>query len=171
MQRSLYKSRQNHIFCIRFRMFILQITSRYTRWADTDGTASQTRTQSEHVRILNYLTQHSPSWEANLSSASQEISRILRNPTVHHRIHKGPLPVSILSHINPVHASPFHCYKIHFNIIHQSPPRCSKWSLSLRFPHQNLLNTCYMLSPSYSSWLDHPNNIWRVVQLIKLLFT
>jgi hypothetical protein len=85
--------------------------------------------------------EHSPSWEVNRFSTSQEISRTLRNPKVHHRIHKSPLPVTFLIHINPVHASPFHCLKIHFNIILQTTPRCSKWSPSLTYLQQNLVYT------------------------------
>ena len=43
-------------------------------------------------------------------------------------------PVPILSQINPVHVSPFHILKIHFNIILSSMPMSSKWSLSFKYP-------------------------------------
>jgi len=49
------------------------------------------------VLVPTYSMEQSPSWEANLLSASQEIPRILWNPKVHYRIHKYPPPVPILS--------------------------------------------------------------------------
>jgi hypothetical protein len=46
------------------------------------------------TKLTNYMEQ-SPSWEANRSSATQEIPRILWNPKVHYRIQKSPPPAPI----------------------------------------------------------------------------
>jgi len=66
--------------------------------------------------------------------ASQEILRISRNPTVHYRTHKRPLPVPKLGQPNPVRIPTSHLLEIHPNIIHPSTPGSPQWSLSLRFP-------------------------------------
>ena len=101
----------------------------------------------------------SPSWEANWFAASQEISRISRNPKVHYRNHKRPPPVSILGQPNPVHIPTSHLLEIHLNIIHPSTPMSPQWSLSLRFPHHDpiyphlLTHTRHMPSPSHEDKL------------------
>jgi hypothetical protein len=87
------------------------------------------------TKKTNFL-EHSLSTEANSSSASLEIPRILWNPKVHYRVHNSPQLVPILRQINKVQALPFLSSTIHFNII-PLIPRSSKWRLSYRFPHQN----------------------------------
>ena len=85
---------------------------------------------------------------------------------------KCPPPVPVLSQLDPVHAPASHFLNIHLNIIPQSTPGSSKWSLSLRFSHQNsiyaslLPHTCYMPPSYHSFWFDHPNSIGRGVQIM-----
>jgi len=86
-----------------------------------------------HTYLLTYFMVQSPSWAADWFAASQEITRISRNPKVHYRTHKRPPPVSILVQPNPVHIPTSHHLKIHPKIIHPSTPRSPQWFLSLRF--------------------------------------
>ena len=99
------------------------------------------------------------------SAASQEIPPIFWNPKVHHRTHKCPPPVPILSQLHPVLTTPSNFLKILLNIILTSASGSPQWSLSLRFPRQNpvhpspLLHTRHMPRPSHSSRFYHPHNI------------
>jgi hypothetical protein len=67
------------------------------------------------------LTELSLSWEAANCAA---LPSILWNPKVHHRVHKSPPLVPIMSQIDPVHTIPSSLSKIYFNNFH--PP--TSWS-------------------------------------------
>jgi hypothetical protein len=94
-------------------------------------------------------------WEANSYSASHEITRLLRNPKVHYRVHRNPPLVPVLSQMNPVHTFLPYFTKIHSNIILPSKPSSSE----LHFSDRNFLcvshlsHACYMTRLS----LDRPN--------------
>ena len=76
------------------------------------------------------LTPHSegPSWEANSSSANQEIPRFIWKPKVHYRMHKNLSLVWFT-----VHAIPF-SVKIHSNIILPCTRSAYELSFSCRIP-------------------------------------
>ena len=81
--------------------------------------------------------EQSHSWEANRFSASQEFAQILWNPKVHYHIYA---PTS-------------HFLNIQLNIFLPFTPGSSKWSLSLRFPHQNPV--CTIPLPIHATFTDN----------------
>jgi len=121
--------------------------------------------------------EQSPSREAKCFSASQEVPRILWNPKVHCHIHKSPLPLSLLSHINPVHA--LHLTSVrsillffHIRLGLQSGLFPSGYPTKTLYTSLLSLNTCYMPRQSHYSRFDHPNNIWvEYRSLISSLFS
>ena len=133
------------------------------RYLVTSNRCIPAKRQRAELRLClvraGWSIEQSPSWEANRFSASQEIPCILWNRKVHYRIHKSPPPVPILSQINPAHASTSHFLKFHFNIKLPSTPGSTKWSIFLRFHHQNsvytspLPHTCYISRPSHSDFI------------------
>ena len=82
--------------------------------------------------------EHSPSWEANTSSANQEIYRILWKPKVHYRIHNSQAPVLILNQIDPVNIPTSYFSKIRFNITLPSMAGSFQCSPSFRLPTKTL---------------------------------
>jgi hypothetical protein len=73
---------------------------------------------------MNILLTYVRSWalpeKLPIVQPFRKFSAILRNPKVHHRVHKSPTLVPILSQFDPVHTIPSYLSKIHFNIVH--PP-------------------------------------------------
>ena len=66
---------------------------------------------------LNKPMEHEPSWEPNISSTSQNISRILRRPKVHYLVNHRPLLLPTLSELNTLSNKAHWWLFLHFKFI------------------------------------------------------
>ena len=126
----------------------------------------------EIVRPKNSVKQ-STSWEADWSSARQEIPGILQKLQVHHRTHNCPPPVPILSSINPIYTSSFYSWLsililsshlisslANYYFLRVAPTKFCMW--------HPFTQTCYTDCPLYSYVFGNSNNILWTVHSIKL---
>ena len=86
-------------------------------------------------------------------------------PKFHYSVPKSLPLVLVPSHINPVHTISSLSYKPHFNIT-LSP---WMWSLSTPEPYMQVSPPQHKPHPSSSPQSEDPNNIWWLVQIMKLL--
>ena len=95
--------------------------------------------------LLTYSMQQSPSWEADLFSASQEIPRALCNPKIHYSIQTCLPPVPILSLINPVHSPHSTSWRSILILSYHLRPGLQSGLFPSGFPNETL----YILLPSH----------------------
>jgi len=113
--------------------------------------------------LFIYSKDHSRSCEANRLSAGREISRILWNPKFHHRTHKCPPTVPIVSQtisVNVPHPTSLSSSLVLPSLRGWVFQVVSVFQLSHQNPCMHLYSshTGYMFRPSDSSRFDQPNN-------------
>jgi len=77
-----------------------------------------------------------------------------------------PATCPSLSQLNPVHTPTSHFLKIQLNIILPSMPGSPKWSLTLRFPHQNPLYASPLPSPICTTCHSHLSLLYIITWTI-----
>jgi hypothetical protein len=117
-------------------------------------------TSSNQLTPWNWVVLENPP----VARLLKKFPNILCNSKVHYIVYKRPPLVSILSHINSVHTTPFYFYKIYFNIILPFTCRSSYCSRFSGFPTNTIYaftspSACYMTCLSHPSWFDH--SMWK----------
>ena len=116
----------------------------------------------DKFNVCKYLTynstEHGRSWEANNSSASEEILYILWHPTLHYYVPNSPPFVPVPSQINPIHVLTSiswrrililssHVFRA-VSFFQESPPKsCTNLSSSPCRPHALPTSFSFILSP------------------------
>ena len=130
-----------------------------------------------HKTITNQL-HGEEAFLRNSSPVRQKISRILRNPKVHYRVHTSPAICPIVSQTNPVRV-PL-SYSLKRRILTLSSHLCLGLPSRFFSPFSNQNpactsctppHTCHMPRPSHPPLFNQPNNIWWAVQIMTLVNT
>jgi hypothetical protein len=135
---------------------------------------------SSKKSLLTYLRTYLGSWDLPEKLAVVQPLRNLRNPKVHHRVHKSPPLFPILSQIDPVHIIPSYLSKIYFNIVHPLTPSKDTLSVIIQAglgsslysvgadPQKTLFNSPTIIPRLYHQYIFPPqcNNKFVTVTLI-----
>jgi hypothetical protein len=100
-----------------------------------------------------YSMELSRPWEATSRSATQEFPNILRNPTVHYRVHKSPPLVPILSPIASLGA--VEKRKLSYTCLESNPDSSSVQPVARHYNNWTItalynIKTCYITSAIWS---------------------
>jgi hypothetical protein len=125
-----------------------------------------------YINVITYLRSWALPEKLPNVQPFRKFLAILRNPKVHHRVHKSPPLVPILRQFDPVPAIPSYLSKIRF---YYCPPTYILVflvvSFLLAFPPMSYIyiprlpHSCYMPCPSHPPWLDHSNYVWRGISI------
>jgi len=115
------------------------------------------------------------SWEANSSSASEEILYILWHPTLHYYVQNSPPFVPVPSQINPIHVLTSISWRC--TLILSSHVQLGLSSslfpsgITTKIPYEFIFFPMQATCPAHlhSPSSRHPNVIWWQVQILKLL--
>jgi hypothetical protein len=106
-----------------------------------------------------YIMEHSPSCEASISSSSQEIPCILKNPKVHYCVHNSLPLVPILRQTKRAHAPSTDLVRTLFNIIlpppdHSLPSRLFSSGFPTKTHYKPLLPPIHATYPAHLTLTD-----------------